>query len=200
MKIIKFSTVFFLLICFSLFRLNSLNQRPSEPEEFSWINKVEIYVLGLAMVGVAYPIYPEIAYEHLTLYWPDDGDTEVIHDDFFMESKVIKNAIQKAKQTESEIKLEWPVSAYVMSFDYDTYMETRVALAFNGGSLKLEGDEVIVSVPIEYPKRAFAPLIRIPKIGTIGVQEGLFWVLQESGWYHTKELIWIASLHKPPNK
>lgn len=194
MKIIKFISIFFLLICFALFRLNSLNQKPSAPEEFSWINKVEIYVLGLALVGIAYPIYPEIAYEHLTLYWPDDGDTEVIQDDFFMESKVITSAIQKAEQTESTIKLEWPVSSYVMSFDYDTYMEARVALAFNGGSLKLESDKVIVSVPIRYPKRALAPLIWVPKIGTIGVQEGLFWVLQESGWYHTKMIQWEAPI------
>ena len=182
------------LVLIGLFRLNELNQRPSDPLQFSWINKVEIYALGLVMSAIAYPLYPEIAREHLMLYRQFEGSTEIIEDDFFLRSVRISRAIKEAKKTENEVRLWWPVSDYALKPSLDHYWESRVALAFNGGRLRVEGDKVIARIPIEYPKRAFAPIVTIPWVGTLGVEEGLFWVLQQEGWYHIGEVEWIAKL------
>jgi hypothetical protein len=43
-------------------------------------------------------------------------------------------------------------------------------------------------------QKSYAPLIPIPGMGTIGVEEGLFWVLQQEKWYHTGYVEWVASL------
>ena len=178
-----------------LYRLSVLNQKPSDPAEFTLINKIEIYLLGLVMSGIAYPLYPEVSREHLALYWPST-ETKQVNDDFFMRSVVVQDAISKALSTGKEYRLQWPITSYTLAFDSDRYWESRVALAFNGGWLRVEGDEVIARIPIAYPKRALAPLIEIPMLGTLAVQEGLFWVLQEEDWYHTKEIEWIATLNK----
>lgn len=183
------------LVLIGLFRLNELNQKPSDPSQFSWINKVEIYTLGLVMSAIAYPLYPEIAKEHLMLYRPFDGATQVINDPFFLRSNRIRKAIEQAKRTGEEVRLWWPVSDYALKPSWDHYWESRVALAFNGGWLRIEGNKVIARIPIEYPKRAFAPIMTIPWVGTLGVEEGLFWVLQQEGWYHTGEVEWFASLN-----
>ncbi|NBT29752.1 MAG: hypothetical protein EBT18_09770 [Gammaproteobacteria bacterium] len=57
-----------ILTTFGLYRLNSLNATPIEASNFSWANKAEIYALGLISSALAYPIYPEVAREHLMIY------------------------------------------------------------------------------------------------------------------------------------
>jgi len=176
-------------------RIHYLNQKPSNPSEFSWINKAEIYSLGIVMSVIAYPLYPEIAREHLMLYSPFEGETKKINDDFFLKSTRVQKAIKQAKNSGKEVRLWWPASDYELKLDMDQYWESRVALAFNGGWLRIEGDQAIARIPIRYPKRAFAPLFTVPGIGTFGVQEGLFWVLQQEGWYHTGEVEWVAAIN-----
>lgn len=193
-KIVAIFLSLILLTSAGLYRLSVLNQKPSDPAEFTLVNKIEIYLLGLVMSGVAYPLYPEVSREHLALYWPS-AKIEQINDDFFMRSVVVQDAIIKAISTGKEYRLQWPITSYTLAFDSDSYWESRVALAFNGGWLRVEGDEVIARIPIAYPKRALAPLIEVPVLGTLAVQEGLFWVLQQEGWYHTKEVEWLAPLN-----
>ena len=183
-----------IFVCAGLFRLHQLNQKPSDPSQFSWINKAEIYALGLVMSVVAYPIYPEISREHLMLYTTFDGKPKRIHDDFFLRSRRVRETIRTAQDTGKEIRLWWSNTDYVLELSAEAYWESRVALAFNGGWLRVENDQVIARIPIAYPKRAFAPLISVPGVGTLGVQEGLFWILQQEGWYHTGEVEWIAPL------
>ena len=192
-----FIKIICILVCLTvigLFRLNELNQRPSDPAAFSWINKVEIYSLGLVMSVLGYPLYPEVAREHLMLYIPNDGNPKIIHDDFFMSSPVVQDALKRAKRTGERQMLVWPLNTYVLKLNSESYWESRIALAFNGGYLEVRGDKAVAIIPFKYPKRAFAPLITIPKLGTLGVEEGLFWVLQEEGWYHPGEIHWIANL------
>ena len=52
-------------------------------------------------------------------------------------------------------------------------------------------DRVIVSIKIAYPRKSFAPLIHISGIGTIGVEEGLYWILQKEGWLYEGYVEWI---------
>jgi hypothetical protein len=54
-----------------------------------------------------------------------------------------------------------------------------------------QGKEIAIKVPIEYPKETLAKLMP-----GIEVQEGLFWVLQQKGWYHTGTMTWK---YKPEN-
>jgi TPR repeat protein len=69
-KFILGLVVLILISSFCLYRLDHLNSIPTTPSNFSWINKTEIYVLGLAIGVIGYPIYPEVAREHLMMYRP----------------------------------------------------------------------------------------------------------------------------------
>ena len=179
---------------FSLYRLDHLNSIPTTPSNFSWINKAEIYALGLAIGVIGYPIYPEVAREHLMMYRPFSDKPKVIESDFFRGSPVVERAIQIAKRTGKSYRLAWPSSTYKLSFDPDAYKEARISLALNGGYVRVEGDKVIASIDIKYPRKSFAPLIPIKGLGTIGVEEGLFWVLQKEGWLHSGYVEWRAPL------
>ena len=178
---------------FSLYRLDHLNSIPTTPSNFSWINKAEIYALGLAIGVIGYPIYPEVAREHLMMYRPFSDKPKVIESDFFRGSPVVERAIQIAKRTGKPYRLAWPSRTYKLSFDPDAYKEARIALALNGGYVRVDGDNVIASIYIKYPRKSFAPLIPIKGLGTIGVEEGLFWVLQKEGWLHSGEVEWSTS-------
>ena len=132
--------------CFSLYRLDHLNSIPTTPSNFSWFNKAEIYALGLAIGVIGYPIYPEVAREHLMMYRPFSDKPKVIESDFFRGSPVVEKAIQIAKRTGKPYRLAWPSSTYKLSFDTDAYKEARIALALNGGYVRVEGDNVIASI------------------------------------------------------
>ena len=198
MKWVKRAIFGFVLLsiisAFGLYRLHSLNTTPINPVNFSWINKAEIYGLGVLMSALAYPIYPEVAREHMMLYTPFDDTAKIIRDDFFLSSVVVQNAIKKAIKTNRPYRLAWPASDYQLSLNADKYREARIALALNGGYVRVEGNNVIVKIKIAYPKKSYAPLIPIPGIGAIGVEEGLFWVLQQEKWYYTGFVEWIAPL------
>ena len=190
-----YSLTLLTMICiFGLYRLHSLNSTPIDPANFSWINKAEIYTLGIVISAIAYPIYPEVAREHMMLYSPFEKDPIIIEDGFFLPSAIVKKAIKRAKRLGRPYRLAWPASAYQLSFDAKTYREARIALALNGGYLRVENNKAIVRIKIAYPRKSYAPLIPIPGIGTIGVEEGLFWILQKEGWFHTGYVEWVAPI------
>ena len=101
--------------------------------------------------------------------------------DFFMKSKLVQKAIKNYKKP---TLLAWKNSAYVIGSP-----EARVALALNGATLIKNGENIVIEVPIEYPRNAIAPLLP-----GINVQEGLFWVLQQKGWYRTGIMTWTHTL------
>ena len=74
----------FLLGGLGIFRLNNLNEIPVRLENYSTFNLVEIYVLGAVMSALAYPIYPEVAIEHMSLYSKTKEDRE---SDFFFNQR-----------------------------------------------------------------------------------------------------------------
>ncbi len=177
-----------------LYRLHSLNTTPIHTSNFSWVNKAEIYVMGVFMSAFAYPIYPEISQEHMMLYTPFVDNPKIIEDDFFLPSAIVQDAIMKAKRLKRPYRLAWPASAYQLSFNKTAYQEARIALALNGGYLRVEDNKVIVRIKIAYPRKSYAPLIPIPGYGSIGVEEGLFWILQQEGWFHVGYVEWVAAL------
>ena len=187
-------TILCFLIALGIYRLEKLNAKPIEPSSFSWINKVEIYALGAIMSIIAAPLYPEVSREHMMLYTPFGEKPEIINDDFFMGSLVVKKAINQSINTGQSYRLAWPASDYQFSFNNEKLREARIALALNGGYLRVESNKVFVKVKISYPQKSFAPLLAIPGFGLIGVEEGLFWVLQQEGWYHTGYVEWVAEM------
>ena len=172
--IVIVSAVFF-------FRLYALNNTTIDTKNFSYWNKIEIYTLGWLMSTVAKPLYPEIAYEHQLLFNP--GPDVIKHNDVFLNSTTVQRAIHRSKFSGKPVRLHWDASVY--KFNPLHYWETRIALALNGAWLSTNGEDITIKVPVRYPKKAYAPLI-----GSIGFEEGLFWVLQEEGWYHPKTLTW----------
>ena len=181
-----------LLTGIGLYRLDKLNSIPIDPVNFSWINKAEIYVLGIVMSAIAYPIYPEVAREHMMMYTPFDAAPKIIEADFFLGSPVVEDAIRKARKLDRPYRLAWPSKTYKLSLDPIAYKEARIALALNGGYIRVEGDRVIASIKIAYPRKSFAPLIHISGIGTIGVEEGLYWILQQAGWLYSGDVEFVA--------
>ena len=179
MKLIfRILLVLIFLFGIGLYRLNELNKVPVKVENFSTFNLAEIYVLGAVMSALAYPIYPEIAIEHMALYFKKKSKRE---SDFFMSSKVVRKAI---KQYTKPIMLVWDSKAYMFGNS-----EARVALALNGAILTKNKNQITIEVPIKYPRYAVAKLLPGVKIN-----EGLFWVLQEKGWYHTGVMTWNHNL------
>jgi hypothetical protein len=165
-----------LITIFGLYRLNELNKIPVKIENFSTYNLVEIYTLGIIMSLAAYPLYPEISIEHLSLYKKEKTNHR---SDFFLSSEVVQKAIRNYKQP---TLLSWSTDAYMIGSG-----EARVALALNGATLKMVDEKILVEVPIRYPQNSLVELIP-----GIKVQEGLFWVLQEKGWYHPGVMTWVA--------
>lgn len=176
--IIKVTILIILFSGFGLYRLNQLNKIPVSVENYSTYNLVEIYALGIVMSVLGYPLYPEVAVEHLSLMFREKGQRQ---SDFFMESKVVQRAI---KNYEKPTLLAWDNSAYMIG-----HPEARVALALNGATLFKDGQKISIEVPIKYPRNAIAPLLP-----GIKIQEGLFWVLQEKGWYHPGVMMWTHNL------
>jgi len=191
---ITISTLTALIFAFGIYRLRLLNATPIASANFSWVNKIEIYILGIAMAGIAYPFYPEVAREHLMLYSSSRDDPTVIRGDFFISSEIVQDAIKRTERLKRPYRLVWPVSSYQFSLDSKKYSEARIALALNGGFLRIENGNAIVKVKIAYPKKSFTPLFSIPLVGVIGVEEGLFWVLQQDGWLQTRYVEWVAPI------
>lgn len=163
---------------FGLYRLNELNKIPVSVENYSTYNLVEIYFLGIVMSVLGYPLYPEVAIEHLSLMTEEKGKRQ---SDFFMKSKVVQKAITNYTQP---TLLVWNNSAYMIGDP-----EARVALALNGATLIKDGKKLAIQVPIRYQRNSVAPLLPGLK-----VQEGLFWVLQEKGWYYPGVMVWTHEL------
>lgn len=168
-----------LILLFGLFRLDQLNKTPIHPENFSTYNAVEIYALGVVMSALAYPIYPEIAEEHMALYVKHKQDK---HSCFFMQSAYVRKKV--GNYTKPTI-LTWDSSAYMLGNS-----EARVSLALNGAMLLKSKNVVWVEVPIRYPRNSVVKLAPF-----IEIQEGLFWILQQKGWYHTGTVRWICALN-----
>ena len=190
-KIVIVFLVLLVLLVGGVKRFDYLATRPMDLNEFSWFNKIEIYTGYLAMMVAGYPLYPEISAEMWYMLFPSSEDKEIIfEDDFFMESTVVKQAITGYTKPK---RITWNPRHYNLGES-----EARVALTFNGGTLYMEDDQVLVKVPCTWPQYSNyrdhseqTPLVRWPEIS---VQEGLFWVLEEERWIYPFTAVWVSSV------
>jgi len=176
--------------------LNRYNQKTDEymnkiesGQELNFIEKTSIYGLNFFMSVFAFPIYPEVAKESFYLMFKTEDGTNVFEDDFFMGSQKIRDAI-----TQKKSKVAWSGSEYILG-----NKESRYALALNPCSLKVKKfedfSEVSVEVPIRYPEKYRAVLLKVPF--EIAVEEGLFHYLQEEKWLHPYTAIWKTTVGVP---
>lgn len=190
-----FSLVIFIGVLFPQ-SLDIYNQKTDEymkkidsGQELSFKEKASIYGLNFFMSVFAFPIYPEVAKESFYLMFKTEDGTRVFEDDFFMGSQKIRDAL-----TKKEFKVTWSGSEYILGNE-----ESRYALALNPCNLRSKEfedySEVSVEVPIRYPEKYRAVLLKVPF--EIAVEEGLFHYLQEEKWLHPYKAIWKATVETP---
>ena len=170
-----------LLMTYGYVRLNMLNNQKS----FSDYDLVEIYALGIIMPIIAYPFLPEVAKEHIGLMTAN-GKNQTGNGSFFLNSKVVSSAVKQSCSTGSNIKLKWTLDKYQLN----NYTEARVALALNDGTVTCTNNKPTITINVDYPKKARAVLLRYRNIPVLEVEEGLFNILEEKGWYKPYKYIY----------
>jgi hypothetical protein len=162
--------------------------------------KLSIYMLNIYMGVFGYPLYPEASKETLLLMFPTDTGDRVYQSDFPYGSDIVKGAINSqlavmketgARKFHRKLKeIYWEQNNYTMG-----HREARYALALNSVEISLDGEkiengiklDVTTSTRISYAKNNNAVLIRKP---SLVVNEGLFRVLEECGYFHPYKVVY----------
>lgn len=182
------------------YRVDNLNEKliSKGPYSFSFSEKVSIYLLGFHMCLFGMPIYPEIAKEQFLLQFPGPKN-RVFHSSFAMKSEKIKEVVSDYSKTlmmtTSNKERHILVSKRII-FNYTTDNK-RVVLALNpcyiSGEAKKEGGiwelSMQAKVNVLYPQKSRIPLFSILR-KTFYIEEGLFWMLQQNGWFFPYTAIW----------
>lgn len=190
-------TSFFLLFIFTIAlfpqSLKIYNQKTADylakiesGQELGFKEKASIYGLNFFMSVFAYPIYPEVAKESFYLMFKTEEDTRVFEDDFFIGSEKIQQALTNKKS-----KVAWSGAEYILG-----NKESRYALALNPCKLSIKEfedyNEISVEVPVAYPKKYRAVLLKVPI--EIAIEEGLFHYLQKEKWLFPYKAVWKTTL------
>jgi len=139
-----------------------------------------------------YPLYP-----------PKNG-IRIFHSDFPIYSDKIRSFVKSfnadlrnsnRKYVEARKRISWSAGDYCLG-----KKEARFALALNPAHVFLKAQkkdyaweiEVSVKVKIEYVRNARIVLLPVPKLA---VEEGIFWVLQKTGWLYPYVAEWRFTLH-----
>lgn len=160
--------------------------------DFTFRDKLGIYGLNIAMGLIAYPIYPEMSKQTLFLAFPPpENGVRTFNSDFALRSSKISSEIrefnrkllsEKPSELNHSKRISWRASEYILGKS-----EARYALPLNPSYIKLsavkKNDKWIIDVSLKvecrYPQHSNVYLISKPELK---IEEGLFWVLQESGW------------------
>ena len=177
------------------------------PNSFSTGDKLGVYGLNVIIgLGGFAAGFPEVAKEtiYLTLQGPS---TRTWHSDFAMRSPKVRAEIRKLIEfAENQGKDEDLVTLPMTRITWSQYSmnsdSARVALALNSpleviGTAHREGThwrlELVGRARAEYPRRSILLLFSLDG-KRVELDEGLFWVLQESGWLHPYIAEWRWSV------
>lgn len=191
---IYFTATFLYLLALP-FTLQQYNKNTStyftkitQGQQLSYKEKTSIYGLNILIGIIALPIYPEVAIETLLLLFPTQTGKRVFNNDFFMQSKAIQKALNNRQK-----KVSWPLSNYQLG-----HKESRFALALNPCTLQIKETanktQIMAQVQVKYPPNLKVNLLSQPI--KISVQEGLFAYLQNIGWLHPYEAVWVYEKEK----
>jgi hypothetical protein len=187
MKILGWIAIFAIgVFILGYFRLNDLNNNAS----YTDAEKTEVYAIGVIMPVIAFPFFPEAAKEHLGLM-TNDGKNVSDDNKFFLRSKVVKAAVKAACESGAAVPVTWNLSSYAIRPDYQSYVETRTALALNGAVAHCQNGRPTVRIKVDYPRRAMARFIVVNDFPVLQIQEGMFNALEEKGWYKPYTYEWV---------
>jgi len=166
------------------------------PYSFTFLEKASIYLLGFNMCLCGMPLYPEIAKEQFLLQFPGPKN-RVFHSSFAMKSEKIKEVVNGYSTTLMRLNsYKYTFSPKRVAFNYATD-NMRVALALNpcyisGEAKKKDGIwelSMQAKVNVLYPQKSRIPLFSILR-KTFYIEEGLYWMLQQNGWFFPYTAIW----------
>lgn len=158
-------------------------------------DRLAIAALGVAMSVVAAPIFPEVALEQALLHLPAEDRER--RSDFALRSERVTAPLDDFMERlppRGDAPLRFGPKKIVFDYSVD---DPRVALALNPCLLSAvatptEGGWVVeaeVSVEVRYPPSYPLQLFSYRGEPLI-VEEGLFFALQEAGWYHPYTMTW----------
>lgn len=160
-------------------------------------DRLAIAALGLAMGGIALPIFPEVAQEQLLLHLPSEDRSR--ESDFALRSERVSAPLNTFIESlpapvPGGKPLHFGPRRVVFTYGQD---DPRVALALNPCLLSavatpVEGGwriDAEVAVEVEYPPSSPLQVFSFRGEPYI-VEEGLFYALQEAGWYHPYTMTW----------
>jgi hypothetical protein len=167
MKILGWIAIFAVgVFMLGYFRLNGLNNNAI----YTDAELTEVYAIGVIMPVIAFPLFPEAAKEHLGLM--TNGGKNVSDDNkFFLRSKVVKSAVKSACEGGTAVPVTWNLSSYAIRLNYQSYVETRTALALNGAIAHCQNGRPTVRIKVDYPRRAMARFIVINDFPVLQIQE-----------------------------
>lgn len=175
---------------------------------FTFHDKLSIYSLNLLMGTMGFPFYPEIAKETLLMILPSpENGIRAFYSDFALGSEKAQKFLTKFKKkldkgVENEIqysgRIAWNTNNYPLG-----HPEARYALTLNPSQVSIKATkqddiwdiDISLQVPCEYPINSKITLLRIENCDyypdtKLQIEEGLFWVLQQSGWLHPYTADW----------
>ncbi len=178
-------------------KVEQLSRKPrNDMSAFTVQDRLGIYGLNIVMGAVGYPLYPEAAKETLLMMLdPGPFARRVFHSDFGLGSYKVKAQLREfaaglqladtaSSRSYGPVGIRWDKSDYRL-----TEPEARYALALNQTRLTAQaerrGERWLIDVrhemEVKYPESVYVTLVSRPRLR---VEEGLFWVLQNSGWLH----------------
>ncbi len=178
-------------------KVELLSRKPrNDLTVFTLQDKVGIYGLNIVMGAVGFPLYPEAARATLFMMFdPGPFARRVFDSDFGLGSYKLKGVVRDfaaglaqgdsaASAGYGPVGIEWNRSQYRL-----TDPEARYALALNQTKLTARAErrgrrwliDVKHEMEVSYPESAYVTLIGRPRLR---VEEGLFRVLQNSGWLY----------------
>jgi hypothetical protein len=175
-------------------RISVLAEKPrNDLASFTFRDKLGIYGLHLIMGIAARPVYPEISLETLMMIFPaPKPGVRLFRSSFAIHSEVVRKELQifcgtalkteKRREVRLKKRIRWSARDYTFG-----NKEARYALALNPAELSFVATqrgsawkiEVALRVECRYPRSSSVVLLSNPELR---VEEGLFWVLQQSGW------------------
>lgn len=177
------------------------------PTAFSTAEKLSILGLNVAMASGGFVVgFSEVARETISLCFKGPS-TRVWDSDFAMRSPRVRTEVQKLVEfAQNHGRQDGPVLLPESRISWSRYsMKTdslRVALALNSpmelrGTARREGAhwrlELVGRARAEYPRKAVHSILTVDG-SPVHFDEGLFWVLQQSGWLHPYTAEWRWSI------
>jgi hypothetical protein len=158
--------------------------KPLVPTQFSTVNLVGVYVLGMVMASLGYLISPAAAREHWMLMRAKEaGERFFMASDFFTRSVVVQEVHKRACPRRRQEGLWGNRAAYEIRFSRSPFVETRASLTINGGWTGCRTGSPRIWINIQYPPQGLVTFLRAGRVPLLQVQEGLLHVLAQRGWY-----------------